>query len=251
DQLVVGLLTELAGTGRAALSLGEQGSLADRERRGTSGHLCFPFRELEPRHVEPLTCGRRVGTQLLELIAVLRRRLARVCRFLRFGREPCTLGLERAFALLELTRTRCENAVQLSELRLASGQVGGSGLDVLFASREQLFRVRMIGVELGRPIATEAQAVPPFGPELRLAPLDVSARVFDLELARGDLDRTLAQLALQIRQLRELLVAKPLALLGEVAGEAKHLVALELSGAADVPVVALPRVLVRLHLHGI
>src|SRR5262249_26373497 len=115
DQLVVGLLTELAGTGRAALSLGEQGSLADRERRGTSGHLCFPFRGLEPRPVEPLTCGRRVGTQLLELIAVLRRRLARVCRFLRFGREPCTLGLERAFALLELTRTRCENAVQLSE----------------------------------------------------------------------------------------------------------------------------------------
>jgi hypothetical protein len=93
--------------------------------------------------------------------------------------------------------------------------------------------------------------VPPFGPELGLAPLDVRASVFDLELACGDLARTVAQLALQIRELGELLVAKPLALLGEVAGESKHLVTLELNGAADVPVVSLPRVLVRLHVHGI
>jgi hypothetical protein len=121
----------------------------------------------------------------------------------------------------------------------------------LLASREQLFRVRAIGVDLGRSLAAKAEAVPALGSELGFAPFDVGTRVFDLELPRGDLDRTVAQLALQIRELGELLVAKPLALLGKVPRQPKDLVTLELGRAADVPVVSLPRVFVWFHLHGI
>src|SRR5262249_49843151 len=152
---------------------------------------------------------------------------------------------------LELARACCENTVESAELRLSTGEIGGACLDVLFASGEQLVGVRTIGIGLGRPIAAGAHAVPAVGSGLGPAPPAVRASVLDLELACGDLDRTLAQLALQIRELGELLVAKPLALLSEVAGESKHLVTLELSGAADVPVVSLPRVLVWLHLQGI
>ena len=250
DQLVVSLLV-------AALRLrlrrgrpGDERVLALAELLRTLRQLGVPFGELDPLLVEPRTLSGDVTAQRFELRPLPHGRLLRARERSRLGVESSPVRLESLFALLQIARSPSEDAVELAELRLARCERCGPGLDVHLTPRQQLFRIRLVGVGLrAGALAAEAKAVSPLAAKLRFAPFD--SRVFDLELARGDLDRTLAQLALQVGELGELLVAKPLALLGEVTREPKYLVAFEVGGACEVPVVALPRVLVRLHLQGI
>ena len=93
--------------------------------------------------------------------------------------------------------------------------------------------------------------MPALAPRLGLAPVELCARAFDVELARRDLRSTLAQLPLQLVELGELHRTQVLALFGEMSRQPEHLVALHLGSGAEVPVVALPGVFVRLHLQGI
>src|SRR5262249_43986306 len=163
------VFAELAVASTDPFALGEQGGLAERQRRCTGSQLRISFRELELRHAELLSLGHCVGAQPLELIVFLRCRLARVSCLLHFGLDPSTLRFERAFALLELARAPCEDGVELAELRLACSECGGPGLEIGLAPREELVGIRTIGVDVGSSVAAEAQAVSAVAPELRPA----------------------------------------------------------------------------------
>ena len=159
--------------------------------------------------------------------------------------------MQRLVPRVQLGRPLREHGVELSQLLLPRCEVGGARLEVGLAAAEQLLRVRVIRIDLRRRLAPEPKPVPAFAAQLRLAAVELRRRLLDLELAGRNLRRALAQLALELAQLGELDCTQMLALLREMSREPEDFVALELGGRADIPVVALPGVLVRLHLQGI
>src|SRR5262249_20323380 len=146
----------------------------------------------------------------------------------------CGLGLLE----LELAREQCRLALgELSILRL---EHAGVLLDLGLAPREQLLGVRVVLVDEGR-LFGPAKAKRAFG---RLLLVEVARPPLDLELPARDVGGALAERALQILELDEVLAALSFALRRQPARELQHLLAARL---AVLPAGVLPGVFGPLH----
>ena len=227
-----GAFLQVHGLRGDVFALGRQLLLGGLQRRGTLHELVGRSRDALARVFELRLALAALGLAPRECRLVLAQPCVRGLELLlaplvsRLSlREPLLTSGEGRLCILELELACAQGRLALGEVALARDELIEPLLDLVLAPRTEFFGVRTIGLvdprALAAPQAERATALV----QPRVECLEVPASPLDLELATGHVGRALAEGALQLFQLDELLCALVLALLGQPPREAEQLLA--------------------------